>query len=910
MPSDTNRQVTGTFETPDGEVFKNKTVTWYRSRRKVVAQGSTVIVDDPFRVTTDENGYLDVTVKAGSYLLMVKLKDADRYFNVTVPDSEGPHDFAACLDYEEVDDATLTQIQALVQQAIDAANRSEEEAAKLVYTYDDLDALQANAISGGDGTIHTTRKEGFSFVEGAASDYVISGVGLYEAGTRFSSLDALKKSVSGGVSFSIGTVVTAGRQSYIYHGIGTSIEGLDGWSVISPERSFSKSSRLTNYDDTRMALLDFENATFWTEREDPLSGRAEDYLTCTRSGNAWAFQPDGTIVTYGADIPVIGALGDDFGLIRLGNEKNWALNSYDPASWTDANGIMSAPEEFHVFGHDFVVLSGASSSHKISTGVDLSAGWSSGDVIPVRFTFSHGPGERFRAFIEDTASGDIVQVSVSGPYVNVNTETLGAVSNQVLRNFGNVSVLEFYLTLSSDLSATDVEISVGTGVGDTTYKTFFSGVDFGSSGDVLTSPIKTTTAVKTNNRDVVMVRQDLLNDFSAASSYVSFEIVQKVSGSTPHIEFSDGSKSVLFRSNEDGTYLTVDGGSSNLITGEGGGEVVGTSLVRGYFGERHGMSCGGQPVYSKAASSDVDYQISPNEIYIGSATSGASGVVRRVKLARGRVDTTPSRITASYDFYDPQIERAGYEKMISSGSILSGANGKPLQFLGDYPLEHTRHMAEPGDEVTSSDLSNGNFRSELSLGDSVPAAESFISYEFILAVEPHTAIGGAYPFFVCLQLKDEPDLGETGSSPVLALRVENAETYRLQTRTSAVDDVGAGTTPSPVIEYEWDYEPWEAHHIVLDFKDGRGEDIGLVRMWLNGRLVVNEEKVTGYNNDNEAYLKWGVYAGNGADASGKYASHFMNMRIRRDGRSWAENPFYELPNSAKKYPITLMPQEW
>lgn len=117
MPSDIKRQVRGIFVTPAGDPVTNKTLTFFRSRRVVTPAGSSTVVDEPFFATTDGTGLLDKEMFAGNYLVLVKLSDVDRYFNLAVPDEAGPHNPADLVDTGPVDDSILTQVQQLVLKA-------------------------------------------------------------------------------------------------------------------------------------------------------------------------------------------------------------------------------------------------------------------------------------------------------------------------------------------------------------------------------------------------------------------------------------------------------------------------------------------------------------------------------------------------------------------------------------------------------------------------------------------------------------------------------------------------------------------------------------------------------------------------------------------------------------------------
>lgn len=92
MPN--RRLVTGVFRTPDGTIFANKSLTWFRNPRATVAQGGAVIVDEPFVVQTNGAGEMSREIEPGSYLVMTRLKDVDRYFDFGLPEGEGAYNAA------------------------------------------------------------------------------------------------------------------------------------------------------------------------------------------------------------------------------------------------------------------------------------------------------------------------------------------------------------------------------------------------------------------------------------------------------------------------------------------------------------------------------------------------------------------------------------------------------------------------------------------------------------------------------------------------------------------------------------------------------------------------------------------------------------------------------------------------
>lgn len=126
MTTDTLRQIFGTLRTPNGSPFPNKSLKWFRERRTAVAQGSSVVLDDPFFVPTDAAGEIETSVMAGAYLVLAPLSDADRYFRVVVPDQAGPFDISSLIDGPTVEPDDLTQFEALVAKAKAWANAPED----------------------------------------------------------------------------------------------------------------------------------------------------------------------------------------------------------------------------------------------------------------------------------------------------------------------------------------------------------------------------------------------------------------------------------------------------------------------------------------------------------------------------------------------------------------------------------------------------------------------------------------------------------------------------------------------------------------------------------------------------------------------------------------------------------------
>ena len=92
MPN--RRLVEGVFRTPDGIIWADRSLTWYRQPRKTRAQGGAVVLDEPFVVTTDGAGEMSQEMEPGAYLVLVRLGDVDRYFEVGVPEGAGSFDVA------------------------------------------------------------------------------------------------------------------------------------------------------------------------------------------------------------------------------------------------------------------------------------------------------------------------------------------------------------------------------------------------------------------------------------------------------------------------------------------------------------------------------------------------------------------------------------------------------------------------------------------------------------------------------------------------------------------------------------------------------------------------------------------------------------------------------------------------
>ena len=89
-----HRLVTGVFRMPDGTVFANRSLIWLRSPRRTLAQGGAVVVDQPFTIQTDSAGAITGAILPGTYLVILKLSDADRHVEIGIPEGEGAFDVA------------------------------------------------------------------------------------------------------------------------------------------------------------------------------------------------------------------------------------------------------------------------------------------------------------------------------------------------------------------------------------------------------------------------------------------------------------------------------------------------------------------------------------------------------------------------------------------------------------------------------------------------------------------------------------------------------------------------------------------------------------------------------------------------------------------------------------------------
>lgn len=97
--SDTPRPLTGILVDGQGAPLPNRSLTWYRVPRKVLAQGNSVIVDELFTSHTDASGQVTGTALVpGNYLMRLRLADQDRYVALGVPEGSGSVNIADLID--------------------------------------------------------------------------------------------------------------------------------------------------------------------------------------------------------------------------------------------------------------------------------------------------------------------------------------------------------------------------------------------------------------------------------------------------------------------------------------------------------------------------------------------------------------------------------------------------------------------------------------------------------------------------------------------------------------------------------------------------------------------------------------------------------------------------------------------
>lgn len=114
MPSTTPRQIGGVLLRPDAVPFSNVSLAIFRDPRAAVGQGGAVIVDQVLATQTGPAGEVSMSLVPGRYLGRVRLSDADRYFQFSVPDSAGPFVIGDLLTITDVNGSVFLTLQDLV----------------------------------------------------------------------------------------------------------------------------------------------------------------------------------------------------------------------------------------------------------------------------------------------------------------------------------------------------------------------------------------------------------------------------------------------------------------------------------------------------------------------------------------------------------------------------------------------------------------------------------------------------------------------------------------------------------------------------------------------------------------------------------------------------------------------------
>lgn len=127
MSASTTRQIGGVLLKPDGTPFANSSLTIYRDKRKVVPQGDAAIVDEVLRTVTGPDGGVSMALVPGQYLGQIRLSDADRYFQFTVPDGAGPFVIADLIETSPISGAQYLTLLDLVTTARAWAEKPEDE---------------------------------------------------------------------------------------------------------------------------------------------------------------------------------------------------------------------------------------------------------------------------------------------------------------------------------------------------------------------------------------------------------------------------------------------------------------------------------------------------------------------------------------------------------------------------------------------------------------------------------------------------------------------------------------------------------------------------------------------------------------------------------------------------------------
>lgn len=221
--SDTPRTVTGVFRSPSGQVFPNKTVTFYRDPRAAAAQGTSVIVDEPVATVLGAGGEISVALVPGDYRARVALSDADRWIAVGIPDGAGGYDIEDGIEVAAgpIPSASVAQAQTARDEAEAAQALAEAAQALAEAAYDDFDdrylgakasdpALDNDGDALTTGALYFNTTSGKMMVWGGAAWTNVQYTGaeiaaLYEAETDRNAYTDAEKTKLDGVAFAVDT---------------------------------------------------------------------------------------------------------------------------------------------------------------------------------------------------------------------------------------------------------------------------------------------------------------------------------------------------------------------------------------------------------------------------------------------------------------------------------------------------------------------------------------------------------------------------------------------------------------------------------------------------------------------------------------------------------------------------------
>lgn len=189
------------------------------------------------------------------------------------------------------------------------------------------------------------------------------------------------------------------------------------------------------------------------------------------------------------------------------------------------------------------------------------------------------------------------------------------------------------------------------------------------------------------------------------------------------------------------------------------------------------------------------------------------------------------------------------------------------------PVDHGyRFELRPGDEMEG-DKPAPKERSEIAVSPSLELGKPYL-IQFGLEIEPGQRNDAEW--MTLLQLQSNFDIGEQGHSPPFAIAMKGEKM-----------EIGARYS------YKKISDPWDFTHVPL-FRDGadiqRGHvyrmriltefnagGSGTIRVWRDGRQIVDYHGGLGFNDDRGPYLKLGVYR---ASAHTTYAAVFRDISIR------------------------------